>query len=251
MVFPPQTTHAGKAPASPRTGAARHGEPRTSGQGLLAVIIDDMGSSLSDARALAAIGVPLTFSIIPGLRHSAAVADFAGSRDIELMIHIPMQSKGWPERRLEANGLLVSMSETEISARIDEYVREIPKAAGANNHTGSEFTEHADKMRPVLRSLKSRGMFYVDSVTTPRTVGGRVARESGVRSAGRDVFLDNEQNQGYIRSQLLQAARTARRKGGAIAICHPHPATLQALAAMLPELARQGITFVPASRLVR
>lgn len=221
------------------------------GEGRLAIIIDDMGTSVEEARSLADIGVPLTFSIIPGLHSSREVASFAASKGIETMIHMPMQSQGWPQRRLEANGLLLSMDDAAVTDRVEEFVREIPTAVGANNHMGSEYTEHEEKMRVVLGVLKSRGLFFVDSVTTAKTTGLRLAREMGVKSARRNVFLDNEQNAAYIRGQLNQAVRVAQKTGAGIAIGHPHPATISALTALLPELGKQGITLVPASRLVR
>ncbi|GFE61601.1 divergent polysaccharide deacetylase family protein [Geobacter sp. AOG2] len=220
-------------------------------QGKLAIIIDDMGSTLQEARALAGIGLPLTFSIIPGLHSDRDVAGFAARSGIETMIHIPMQSKGWPQRRLEANGLLTSMDDAAIREHLGEYTREIPTAIGVNNHMGSEFTEHEDKMRVVLEELKGKGLFFIDSVTTPRTVGARLAREMGVKTAKRNVFLDNEQNGAYIRGQLAQAVRMAKKNGTAIAICHPHPATIATLVETLPALAGQGITLVPVSQLVR
>ena len=219
--------------------------------GLLAIVIDDMGSSMQEARSLAGIGVPLTFSIIPGLHSYREVAAFADSRGIETIIHIPMQSKEWPERRLESNGLLVSMDDAAISEHLDEFMHAIPRAVGANNHTGSEFTEHEDKMRVVLTALKERGLFFVDSVTTPRSVGIRLTRELGMRGGRRAVFLDNEQDGSYIRGQLDQAVRLAKKTGGVLAIGHPHPATIRTLEAALPGLSRQGITLVPASQMVR
>ena len=224
---------------------------RDGAHGQMAVIIDDMGSNLQQARALAGIGLPVTFSIIPGLRSDRDVAGFAARSGIETMIHIPMQPKGWPKLRLEANGLLLSMDEAAIREHLGEYASRIPTAIGVNNHMGSEFTENEDKMRMVLEQLKGRGLFFIDSVTTPRTVGQRLAREMGVKTGRRDVFLDNEQNDAYIRGQLAQAVRLAKKHGSAIAICHPHPATIATLAETLPTLADQGITLVPVSQLVR
>lgn len=221
------------------------------GTGSLAIIVDDMGSSMSEARSLAAIGVPLDFSIIPGLKNFREVAVFAGSRGIETMIHIPMQSKGWPERRLEANGLLLSMSDAEIRERVAGFLSDIPGAVGANNHMGSEFSEHEDRMGSVLETLKSKNLFFVDSVTSTDTVGLRLAREMGMKSGRRHVFLDNIQERGYILGQLDQAVRLSRKTGVAIAICHPHPETIAALASVLPGLAAKGITLVPVSQLVR
>jgi polysaccharide deacetylase 2 family uncharacterized protein YibQ len=72
-----------------------------------------------------------------------------------------------------------------------------------------------------------------------------------MRGGRRDVFLDNEQNEAYIRGQLAKAVARARKWGQAIAICHPHPATIAALSKALPHLQQQGITLVSASRLVR
>ncbi|MFZ2949299.1 MAG: divergent polysaccharide deacetylase family protein, partial [Desulfuromonadaceae bacterium] len=221
-----------------------------SASGRLAIIIDDMGGSLSEARSLAAIKVPLTFAIIPSLRVDKEVAEYAISNKIETMIHIPMQSKGWPERRLEANGLLVSMDVGELQERVSGFVKKFPGAVGVNNHMGSEFTEQEEKMATVLQILKKNDLFFIDSVTTPESAGLRVARRLGVRSARRNVFLDNEQKRSYILGQLNQAVRLAIKNGSAIAICHPHPETIATLAAALPELAGRGVCLVTASQLV-
>ncbi len=221
------------------------------GKAELAIIIDDMGSSMNEARELAAISVPVTFAIIPGLRHDRDVAELAQASGIELMVHIPMQSKEYPKRRLEQNGLLLSHEDEEIARRVEEYLKNIPKSVGANNHTGSAFTEDAGKMRVVLGILKQRGMFYIDSITTPSTVGPAIAREIKMRSGKRDVFLDNEQDENYIRGQLSKAVERSRKTGRAIAICHPHPVTIATLQKTLPGLKQSGITLVYASRVVR
>ncbi len=46
------------------------------------------------------------------------------------------------------------------------------------------------------------------------------------------------------------ALREAGQKSEAIAIGHPHPATLKALSEILPEAQAQGVRLVPASELV-
>ena len=217
----------------------------------LAIIIDDMGSSVSEARSLAAIKVPVTFSIIPGLRFDREVAEYAATHHIEQMIHIPMQPKGWPTQRLEANGLLISMSDGEIRERVAGFVNRFPAAVGANNHMGSEFTEHEQRMAVALEVLKSGNLYFVDSVTSPQSTGFGVAERTGMRTARRNTFLDNKQERGYITGQIDQAINYARKHGSAIAICHPHPVTISTLAAVLPKLAAQGIQLVPASQLVR
>jgi len=152
---------------------------------------------------------------------------------------------------MERYGLLLSQSDEEIRKRLDGFLREVPYAKGANNHMGSRFTEERGKMGIVLGFLKGKGLFFIDSKTTPLSVGNTLAREMGIENAGRNVFLDNVQDVEAIREQLEQLAEMARRKGGAIGICHPHKATIQALTAAMPELRKSGITFVYAADLVR
>jgi hypothetical protein len=226
-------------------------QPLQLGKAELAIIVDDMGSSLQEARNLTAIGVPITLAVIPGLRHDREVAAFAAGQGAEVMLHLPMQSKEYPRRRLEANGLLLEYDQEKLQQLVEGYFAQVPQAKGANNHMGSAFTEDEPQMRAVLSLLSQQGRFFVDSVTTPASVGARLAAELGMKSARRDVFLDNEQQEAYILNQLNTAVSRARKTGRAIAICHPHPVTIATLAKALPSLQRQGITLVYASQLVR
>jgi len=228
------------------------GSPAPSYQvGTIAIIVDDMGSSLKEADELLSIGVPITFSIIPGLQKVKGVAAAAKASGRDVMIHIPMEPQGYPKQRLEANGLLVAYSPDELVSRLEKLLEAVPDAVGANNHMGSRFTEIEEKMSPVLGVLKKHGLFFIDSRTTPLSKGFELSHKMGLKSATRNVFLDNDQDVAAIKKQLNSAVGMARKKGGVIAICHPHPATIAALKEAVPELQKNGIRFVPAGELVR
>jgi polysaccharide deacetylase 2 family uncharacterized protein YibQ len=219
--------------------------------GTVAIIVDDMGSSLQEANSLMGMNIPLTFSIIPGLPKARELDKVANERGYQILIHIPMEPKGYPQQRLEENGLLLSQTDDEEMKRINAYFKQVPHASGANNHMGSRFTEDEQKMRIVLNQLKAHGLFYVDSRTTPNSVGLTLAKSMEIDSAGRNVFLDNDKDIASITSQLEQLALLARKKGSAIGICHPYKTTIQALAMNLPRLKAEGISFVPVGDLVR
>lgn len=223
--------------------------PRPKGPGQVAIIIDDMGTSMQELQALLSIKLPLTFSVIPSLAHAKGVAEAAHGAGAQVMVHMPMEPEGYPRLRMEKIGLLLSMEDAEIAQRVSGYFGTVPFAEGANNHMGSRFTQNAEKMDAVLKVLQGKGMFFVDSKTSPASVGFQRARALGLKCGARQVFLDNEQDEAAIGRQLAQVAAIARKRGGAIAICHPHPATIRALKAIMPELARSGITFVHASDL--
>jgi uncharacterized protein len=224
---------------------------RIAGSGTVAIVIDDMGSSLEEIRRLTAIGVPLTFAIIPGLPRVKDVAATAQGKGYQVMIHMPMEPQGYPQQRMEKNGLLLSLGEDQVRERLSQYFSAVPQAVGANNHMGSRFTEDRQKMGVVLSVLKEKGLFFIDSRTSPRSMGYSVAREMGMKAGTRDVFLDNVQEDAAIRRQLEQLAAIARKRGSAIGICHPHEATIQTLSSALPRLREQGIRFVYVSELVR
>ncbi|MCL2761165.1 MAG: divergent polysaccharide deacetylase family protein [Desulfuromonadales bacterium] len=248
------STHQKAKPSKPLSGPVSTTQAPYyfgTGKGVIALIIDDMGSDKKSADTLIKIGVPLTFSVIPGLAASRSVAETAKAHNYQVMIHMPMEPQGYPKQRLEKNGLLLSQDDDEIASRVSSYMEEVPYAVGANNHMGSAFTENSEKMEVVLKDLKGKGLFFIDSRTTPNSVGYSLAKKMGVKTGTRNVFLDNVQNSDAINKQLKEAATIARRKGSAIVICHPHSTTIKTLQESLPELAKSGITFVRVSQLVK
>jgi polysaccharide deacetylase 2 family uncharacterized protein YibQ len=104
-------------------------------------------------------------------------------------------------------------------------------------------------MQALMPALRARGLFFIDSRTTAATVAYDAAERSGVRAASRKVFLDDTQTKEAILAQIELAERDALRDGSAIAIGHPHPATIAALAEAVPRLEARGIRLVFASDL--
>jgi polysaccharide deacetylase 2 family uncharacterized protein YibQ len=214
----------------------------------LAIIIDDLGSDRAAAEAVFALGYPLTISILPNHEHSADIAQEAHRRGFQVMLHLPMQSVA--NETPEARELYPGMPAPEVAAIVDQFLQNVPDAAGVNNHQGSQATADAGLMDELMLVLRDRRLFYVDSRTTAATVAYDAAQDFGVRSAFRNVpFLDDVAQVAAVRKQLELSLRGAREKGEAVAIGHPHPATLQALREVLPQAQTQGVRLVPASEL--
>jgi polysaccharide deacetylase 2 family uncharacterized protein YibQ len=215
----------------------------------LAIILDDLGNDRSAADAIFALKIPITMSVLPNHPHSAEIAEAAHRHGYQVMLHLPMQSVG--NERPESQELHSGMSAHDVAALVDQSLRDIPDVVGVNNHQGSQSTADAtlmDELMPVLRQHK---LFYVDSRTTTATVAYDEAQRLGIPSGFRNVpFLDDVAEVAAVRKQLQRALRGAREKGAAIAIGHPHPATLQALREVLPQAKSQGVTLVFASELV-
>ena len=236
----PLTTSSTK-PTPSATAAASGGE--------LALIVDDCGQWIETERRFVALDIPLTLSVLPDVPYSGEIAREAAAAGKGIMLHLPMEAlSGIDPGR---GKVTTAMSDGAIVAAVQADLAQVPLAQGVNNHEGSKASADPRVMHAVIGVLAQRGnLFFIDSRTNAASVGESTARDLGVPTAARDVFLDNRPNVAYSEAQLLAAAAIAREHGSAIAIGHPKPTTLEALRAMIPQLQASGIRFVLVADLV-
>ena len=196
----------------------------------LVIVIDDLGESLSVAKRLANLSVPITFSVLPYTSRAKEVASLARHRGQELLLHLPCEPEGYPQRANSGPGTLkVGMSPALLEQTLINNLARLPEVDGVNNHMGSRLTKNKVAMTVILAHLQGRGKFFLDSLTTPRSVVQEVSANLGMNYYRRNIFLDNTQAKQAILLQLKKAESLAKRTGLAIAIGHPYPETLQAL----------------------
>jgi len=233
VILPPET-------------AGSSGKPR---RHRVAIIFDDAGYGIKAAQEVEAIGRPVTISVLPRLPFSTQIAEEAPQHGMQVILHLPVQ----PDNRsiaLGPGGITVDMADDEIRQTVNDDLATVPSAVGANNHMGSLGTADPRVMRAVMDVMKTRHLFFVDSMTSSRSVAAKVAREMGVPTAVRAVFLDNEDNEEYVRGQFRALIAIAQSRGDAIAIGHVGKVTARVLVSMLPEFDEAGIQLVRVSDLV-
>jgi hypothetical protein len=146
----------------------------------------------------------------------------------------------------------MSMTDEELHRQIRENLDTIPSVKGVNNHMGSRFMENEHRVNILMQELKARELFFLDSRTTPNTVGYRTAKELGIKTGERNVFLDNNRyDEADIRENISKLVEIAKNEGKAIGIGHPHPSTIRSLRDMIPKLKETGIEIVPLSELMK
>jgi uncharacterized protein len=223
-------------------------EHSSSARARLAIIIDDLGNDRDAAERLFQLPYPLTVSVLPHLQHSAEISEEASRRGYQVMLHIPIEAPA--NAKAENIELRPGMDSDQVTNLVQQMLETVPQAQGANNHQGSLGTSDAALMDAIMPALHERDLFFVDSRTSAATVAYAAARRAHVPTASRDVFLDDTEDVAAIHHQLELAVQDAKLHGSAIAIGHPHPATLQALAEYLPKLQSEGVTLVFASQVV-
>ncbi len=219
--------------------------------GRIALIIDDFGERWNaSVQAFFTLGTEISISVIPGMKNSRLIAEEAGRYGIEVLLHIPMEPEGEIPRGY-AYMIMAGARPSEISLLVQQMLDEVPTAVGVNNHMGSKATANTETMRAVMSEIKARRFFFIDSRTIATTVACDVARELGVPTAQRSIFLDVEPERETIRESLWELARKSGEKGSAIGIGHPIKETLEVLREEIPKIQAKGYLFVRASEVVR
>ena len=215
----------------------------------VAIVIDDLGYQRQMALDFIALNLPLTLSFLPQAPFAREMADKAVLQGKEILLHLPMEPKGFPKTDPGPSALLTTMTERDIREILEKDLVQFPGIRGVNNHMGSLFTEDREKMTLVLRIISQKNLYFFDSRTSPDSVGLSLAAQLGVKAIGRDIFLDNISDEEAIRLQLEKLIHLAQNKGLAVACAHPHPQTLRVLKEAIPEL-REKVHLVPLSGLL-
>lgn len=218
-------------------------------QPLISIIIDDIGDRYDYGRRALELPGAVTYSILPHTPYARHFALLAHRQGREVMLHLPMQAE--TGNRLGPGGVTLDMSEAEFRSTVRDNLAAVPHARGINNHMGSLLTRHPGHMEWLMSEMHVQGgLFFVDSVTTVRTVAAHVALEHGLPTTRRDVFLDSATDTDSIRRQFARLLAVAQQQGSALAIGHPYPSTLQVLNEVLPQLDALGVRLVPVSQLI-
>ena len=210
----------------------------------IAIVIDDLGHNRAAAERAIALDRAVTLAFLPDAEAAAALAAEARAAGHEVLLHMPMEPIAGAADP-GPNALRVGLVPAEVRRRLGWALSRVPGAIGLNNHMGSKFTADGAGMALVLVEAKERGLLFLDSRTTADSVGFSAAARIGLRRAARDVFLDNEVSTEAVAAQLAETERIATAQGSAIAIGHPHPATLAVLESWLPGLANRGFLATP------
>lgn len=234
------------APAKEPPAAKRPSAPF----GKVALIVDDMGNSQAALEELLDLGEPVTIAILPYSPYALETARKAHEKGLEVLLHLPLESLNGNGSETGTEGLIRSgMGEAEIRSLLAEELDRIPYVRGVNNHMGSKVTADPEMMRAILEPIKERGLFFLDSRTSAKSVAYDVALGMGIPAASRQVFLDADGDAGLIKGRLLELFRIARRDGRAIGICHPFRETLRTLKENFGLLGSYGLEAVFASEM--
>lgn len=214
----------------------------------ISVVIDDLGDTLTNGRAAVELPGAVACAFLPESPHTRRLATEAHIAGKPVLLHLPLQPEHGRAHPLAINSTLPTIPRTEHLLRL---LASVPFADGVNNHQGSRATASREQMHWLMRELSLAGIgYFLDSATTSQSQAYALARAYGLPAVRRRVFLDNEPTEAAVEAEFDRLLRLARRDGTALAIGHPHTATLRVLQRRLPQLASQGIELLAPAQLI-
>ncbi len=209
----------------------------------VALVLDDVGNNLDELEPFLHLPMKITFAVMPGRQFTEESVRRIKAAGQMFIVHQPMEPEGDSDPGVGA--IYSGMTRDEVYRTLDENLAPLKGVAGMNNHMGSKVTADTEIMSYILSYLKERNMFFLDSLTTGKSVAGEIAGEMGVPFIKRNsMFLDNTRERDYVERALRSGFSIAEKSGRAVMIGHvwdEHLAEL--LLELFPEFSDAGFTF--------
>ncbi len=216
----------------------------------ISIIIDDLGYRRLDSLRAIELPGPVAYAILPHTPYAGRLAAIAFQLDKEVLLHVPMESEQ-QDKALGPGAVTSAMTRLEIQAVLNAGLASVPHVSGINNHMGSALTQETRAMGWLMDWVSRSGdLYFVDSLTSSRSVALSTAQAAGLRAIGRDVFLDASPEPDMIRKQFQRLVAFARTHGTGLAIGHPYPQTLSVLHDVLLKPSYYGVELVPVRELI-
>ncbi len=217
------------------------------------IIVDDFGYATGSLlQGFAELPPEVVFAILPDLQYTQAAVEKAAQYGHDVMIHIPMEALGASIKPGERY-IRCGMTEEEVFEMTSAFYAQIPAAIAANQHMGSTTTADPVLMRHVLKSLNKLGLVFLDSATTTKLVSPAVARELGLTTMMRDIFLDVPDNSdSTLTKKLKTLPRYSGRVEPIVIITHCHNRyKLEALQKFIAHIKAMGFELISLSDAIK
>lgn len=217
----------------------------------IAIIVTGLGlSSAATNTAIQSLpgGVTLAFAPYAGrLGEWIRLARAAGH---EVLLNVPMEPVNYPEYDPGPQVLLTTLTPVENRDRLLWTLSRATGYVGVIDFMGSKFTNSNRHIRPVLATLKNRGLIFVNSATRRRRVMESAANELEAPWAANTMVIDDRASRSNIDTRLKDLEVVAGNRKRAIGMGSPYPVTLERIALWVRDLEKRGIALAPVSALI-
>jgi polysaccharide deacetylase 2 family uncharacterized protein YibQ len=216
-------------------------EPSTANKQLV-MVIDDFGNDMAGTDEILNLPIPLTIAVMPFLPTTKRDAHLAHEKGHDVLVHIPMQPVKGKKSWLGPDAITSDLTNDEVRNRVIAAIDDVPFAIGINNHMGSKVTADERIMSIIVQVCKERGLIFLDSRTTNKSVIGKLAAKMGVPHAENQIFLDEVYSMHHISKQMEKVKKQLSKHNQCIVIGHvgpPGKKTAAVISRSIPALQKE------------
>ncbi|GMG83675.1 hypothetical protein LNKW23_28880 [Paralimibaculum aggregatum] len=208
---------------------------------LVAVVLEDAGSSELEAETLLSLRIPLTVGIAPRGEADLRLAAEAKLQGYEVLAQLPVGGDAI---------LATSMTDLEVSERVEELMASLYMAVGASGlvEEGGALDERI--IKGVIPVLERNGFAFVNADASSMEAGRAFAQAFGVAYAGQTLRIPSGATEEEIYDILVGVAASAGEGGGAIISAPPSLAMLRALQKWSVENSGRSVQLAPISAVI-
>jgi polysaccharide deacetylase 2 family uncharacterized protein YibQ len=174
----------------------------------VAIVIDDFGNGMKGTEEILSLPIRLTVAVMPFLSTTEKDAKLAYEKGHEVILHLPMEPVHGKKSWLGPGAITTDLTDDEVRKRVNKAIDAIPHVVGMNNHMGSKVSADKRVMRIILEVCQERGLYYLDSKTTGKSVVSTLAKELGVPYLENELFFDEQ----YTTSHIIKQANLLMNK---------------------------------------
>ena len=214
------------------------------------IVVDADPESEKLLTAFLASRVPFSFAVRPDMNGAAGLARRIRAARQEVLLHLPMEPRGYPRVDPGRDAILLDLSRIEIEDRIGRCLTRVGPVRGVVSRYGSAALNDPDVMRAVLGDLRRRDLPFLDAHGPGPSRTEEIAEETGARALVTVASLDGSlRTPAAARARLKEVVDRASQRGAVAVTLRPNALLLTVLEAEQPKLRERGVEFVPASRL--
>lgn len=218
------------------------------GRPRVAILLMNLGLSQRDTdAAIQLLPGEVTLSFSPYADDLERWLTLARTSGHEVFVDLPLEPLDFPRDDPGPATLLTSLSTPDNLNRLEWVLGRAPGYVGVATWMGSQFTTVEDAMMPVLEGLKERGVMFVDSRGSSRSIATELASSIQLPRAFNNRFLDATPSIAFIDRALVDLVADAQAQGVAIGVARPLPVSIDRISRWAETLDAKGLVLAPVS----
>lgn len=169
----------------------------------------------------------------------------------EVLVDLPMEPFDYPRNDPGPYTLLTTLPEDQNQYRFYWVLSRFTGYVGVTVFMGSKFTTQPNKLRPIIREIRSRGLMLLDIRENPLSSALSIARKMETPSVARDYLIDDNLNKKSIRDRLKQLEQLATSRGYAVGIARPYPLSIEEVKRWTEKSSQNKLALIPISAILK